>query len=472
MLPLDINLIDPASRLVKSIDPTDAAVAHKLSSSPNDSESFTSDVPTPSSQEHHKDSASSHHRKKHGHPPSQPNFYNNSIIEKYAAQATKRVTLRQLTVFGRHLTEDKLLRSANYIREELPVRLAHRIRDFQHLPFIVGTNPHIEHVYSLYYNAFEKFRSVAPIQTLGQNHDFCELVESMLNTHLIAIPQLAMGIAETARHMDPETVNRFMNEVLRSRIGRRVLAEQHIHLSAVFEGRMAPEDGWIGIVNTRCQAANTVRQCASVATELFRDHYTSVTGVEPPLVVVNGHENARFTYIPDHIEYILVELLKNSMRFTFETHAPSELKALVDEQDEASNSSADTTKALPKGASDIQLPPIKVTIGASDTEITFRISDEGGGIPRDFLSNLWSYSHASKRLFKNFEKMPKLAAKVTERIPERLHLGLGLPMSRVYANYWGGGIAIHSMHGYGTDAYVKIAIGNQFENLTYEGSAE
>jgi signal transduction histidine kinase len=303
---------------------------------------------------------------------------------------------------------------------------------------------------------------------LEDNNQFCELIENMLNKHLIAIPQLAMGIAETAHHMPAETVNRFMNEMLRSRIGRRVLAEQHTTLSLVFDGELAPEEGWIGIVNTQCHAAETVEKCAALATELFRNAYSNQTGIEPPKVIINGHENARFTYIPDHIEYILVELLKNSMRFTFERHAPSELKALLDQQDAledaAARNGAEFAGKTPEPVPivpGIQLPDISVTIGASEADITFRISDQGGGINREFLQNLWSYSHASKRVFLNFEKMPKLAAKVAEPVPERLHLGLGLPMSRVYANYWGGNIAVHSMHGYGTDAYVKIVTGNQ-----------
>jgi signal transduction histidine kinase len=284
----------------------------------------------------------------------------------------------------------------------------------------------------------------------------------MLNTHLIAIPQLAMGIAETAMHMSNATADRFMNEMLRSRIGRRVLAEQHIHLSAAFDGRMAQDEGWIGIVNTLCHASSTVRQCADLATEIFRESYTDKTGVLPPKVVVDGHLNARFTYIPDHLEYILVELLKNSMRFTFEKHAPKELQELV--KDSTSSSTLSGTDAEPVVApiqTDVILPEIRITIGRSENDITFRVSDQGGGIDKDLLSNLWSYSHASKRLFFNFKEMPKLAAKVEERIPEMLHLGLGLPMSRVYANYFGGSITLNSMHGYGTDAYVKILTGNQ-----------
>ena len=60
-----------------------------------------------------------------------PNFYSNRILDQFSSKETNRVTLRQLTVFGRGMTETKLIKSANYVRNELPVRLAHRIRDFQ-----------------------------------------------------------------------------------------------------------------------------------------------------------------------------------------------------------------------------------------------------------------------------------------------------------------------------------------------------
>ncbi|KAJ3176780.1 hypothetical protein HK101_010375 [Irineochytrium annulatum] len=394
-------------------------------------------------------------------------FYNNRVLERYAERETKRVTLRQLTVFGRHLTEEKLIKSANYVREELPVRLAHRIRglhephlftsasplspfmssDFQHLPFIVGTNPHIEQLYNLYWDAFERFRSFGEIKTLEENREFCELVEEMLERHLVAIPQLAMGIAESSEHLTPAVADRFMNEMLRSRIGRRVLAEQHITLSAVFDGREAHDDGWIGIVNTKCRASDVIHLCSTLAGNLFRESNPN-TLLQPPEVLIDGHKDAHFTYIPDHIEYIVFELIRNSMRATLNAHGD---------------------RCAAGGA---PLPPIRVTVGRCDTAITFRVSDQGGGIKKEALANMWSYVDASKRTLMNFERLPKLAAKVTETVPDALSLGLGLPMSRVYANYWGGAMALHSMHGYGTDAYVKIAVGNQMENLTYESEQD
>eukprot|EP00041_Stephanoeca_diplocostata_P024362 m.616058 g.616058 ORF g.616058 m.616058 type:complete len:134 (+) comp22511_c0_seq13:1952-2353(+) len=35
-------------------------------------------------------------------------------------------------------------------------------------------------------------------------------------------------------------------------------------------------------------------------------------------------------------------------------------------------------------------------------------------------------------------------------------LGFGMPMSKMYCEYFGGSLQIQSMHGYGTDAYVTL----------------
>ncbi|KAI8846416.1 branched-chain alpha-ketoacid dehydrogenase [Chytridium lagenaria] len=354
-------------------------------------------------------------------------FYNNRILERYAAKETKRVTLRQLTVFGRNLTEDKLLRSGTI--------LAHRIRDFQHLPFIVGTNPHIEELYALYWDAFERFRTFREIKTMEDNREFCDLPPCRY-------PKLALGIAEAAPHMSLQTADRFFNEMLRSRIGRRVLAEQHITLSAVFD---------------------VVDRCASLASRLFQQSLTTPpsfsdmpTLIQPPEVTLDGHASALFTYIPDHIEYILFEILRNSMRFTFETHGRGGVFCGCC----SCGGGGGGRRRV------VRLPPIRVTVGASDTNITFRVSDQGGGIREIFsthLTNLTAMTTAMPQRDRNLERMPRECA-------EELNLGLGLPMSRVYANYWGGAIAVHAMHGYGSDAYVRIATGNQMENLTYGGA--
>ncbi|KAL5037331.1 Protein-serine/threonine kinase [Batrachochytrium dendrobatidis] len=420
---------------------------------------------------------------------SHSNFYHNRVLEKYVEQEVKRVTLRQLSVFGRNFNLEKVLRSANYIRTELSVRLAHRISRFQQLPFVVGTNPHIEFIYNLYWEAFETFRSMAPITTIEQNRELCAIVQSLLNAHLVAIPELALGIAQSEQHMTTQAADKFINETLRSRIGRRVLAEQHIALSQVFDGTKEAQPDWIGIVNINCHARAAVDKCASLAGKLFRQAYN----IEPPEVIIDGFEDATFTYIPDHIEYILFELIKNSIRFTAKKHAKhlslqpqapllsetnlQSAKEIVEKdnfsqpEQKSSEIKSEVAPSIVPVPTQAKLPPVRVTIGKSDTHIMFRISDQGGGIKQSSLPKVWSYlNDSSKKRYLEFDKLPIISqATKTESVsilPScALHLGLGLPMSRVYANYWGGNISMYSMEGYGTDVYVSISIGNQCENL-------
>ncbi|KAI9343041.1 branched-chain alpha-ketoacid dehydrogenase [Zopfochytrium polystomum] len=432
-------------------------------------------------------------RARSGSPPKRS--YSIGVLEKYAAKETKRVTLRQLTVFGRNLNEEKLIRSANYVREELAVRLAHRIQDFHQLPFIVGTNPHFKRLIELYGVAFDTFRNVPEITSLEANREFCKLVQMMLTTHLVVIPQLAMGIAETAHQMDPRAADKFMNEMLRSRIGRRVLAEQHLALSNRFDrdfslpgvatlggNRDRSDSSSIGIVDTQCHAQRVASRCGVLSSNWFRSSFSfdNLNIPPPPNIIIDGDVDTTFTYIPDHIEYILFELLKNSMQFSFKRHTPELYEAAVrkaEERDLADQFSTPTTGPADQldGFTDQTvndrpvLPTIRITVGSGPSEVTFRVSDQGGGIPKEIQDSIWSYSSPAKRAFLNFNRMPELAAVVNERVPPTLNLGLGLPMSRVYANYWGGTLHVHSMNGYGTDAYVKISVANQLENLTYDG---
>lgn len=45
-----------------------------------------------------------------------------SILDDYVQKEARPISLRQLTYFGRTLTESRLLSSANYVRTELPTR--------------------------------------------------------------------------------------------------------------------------------------------------------------------------------------------------------------------------------------------------------------------------------------------------------------------------------------------------------------
>ena len=57
--------------------------------------------------------------------------------------------------------------------------------------------------------------------------------------------------------------------------------------------------------------------------------------------------------------------------------------------------------------------------------------------------------------------------------PPNLRLGMGLPMSRAYAEYWAGSLELHSLEGFGVDAFLQCSkLGNKSEQLTTRASMD
>lgn len=138
------------------------------------------------------------------------------------------------------------------------------------------------------------------------------------------------------------------------------------------------------------------------------------------------------------LDYIMLELLKNSMRATVEWHGV-----------------------------DGEFPPIKVIIadGNDNEDVVIKVSDEGGGIPRSNMKKIWSYLFSTADPSIQEEMVGENEGDHSTDSP-LAGLGYGLPISRSYCRYFGGDLSIMSMEGYGTDAFVYLArLGNTREPL-------
>ncbi|PVI00941.1 alpha-ketoacid dehydrogenase kinase [Periconia macrospinosa] len=415
---------------------------------------------------------------KHNHKP--PHSAIDLSTNRWVQREARPISLRRLTFFGRTLTERRLLDSANYCRLELPTRIAHRLRDIQTLPYVVVANPHLAHVYELYLRAFERFRRIPEIRSLDDCENYCKVLEETLKEHATVIPRLAIGVLEVRGLMKPEEIDRFMNTMLRSRISRRVIAEQHLALTETFNSPWHfpnaqpthdPNAETVGEIFLKCNAKEIVDRCGETTKELVKLAYGS--HVELPEIKVEGHLDATFPYILSHLEYIIGELLRNSIQAVIEQRKYKDAKP----------------------------PPIEVLICETSQHVIIRISDQGGGIPTEILSHLWSFSKGPRRekRLENLARVPKLVGTLQElqtpaehspdkqsdktdvlttsqhpaslstltSRPPNLRLGIGLPMSRVYAEYWAGSLEIHNLEGFGVDAFLQISkLGNKNERLT------
>lgn len=96
--------------------------------------------------------------------------------------------------------------------------------------------------------------------------------------------------------------------------------------------------------------------------------------------------------------------------------------------------------------------------------VTFccQVSDEGGGIARSGLPKIWTYLYSTA-----LSPLDDMEDSGDADGPAVLAgYGYGLPLSRLYARYFGGDLQIISMEGYGTDAYLHLnRLGNVQEPL-------
>ncbi|GES94297.1 alpha-ketoacid dehydrogenase kinase [Rhizophagus clarus] len=333
-------------------------------------------------------------------------FYDDKVT-KYAEKSIKPVTLKELMRFVQPSLDntESLLESAKYTRSELPVRLARRVKALQNLPFIVGTNPYIKKT----------------------DEKFAEMLKEMVISHSENIPTLAKGFQECKKYMSSEDIKNFLDDMISARIGIRLIAEQHIALHNNLN-----DTSYTGIIDTKLCPQKLIQSCSKFVKELFEVHYGSA-----PNILINGQIDTTFTYVPVHLEYIIAEVLKNSCRATVE---------------------------YSQKFNRTEHPPVIVTISKGKNFIGIRVRDQGGGVPAKDLPSIFDYSYTtvpqddivggsgSLNILANVSKMAMqsgLGGPIAG-------LGYGLPLARIYANYFGGSIDLVSLHDYGCDVFLRL----------------
>jgi hypothetical protein len=107
------------------------------------------------------------------------------------------------------------------------------------------------------------------------------------------------------------------------------------------------------------------------------------------------------------------------------------------------------------------MTPVRVVIVKGAAEVTIKVSDEGGGIPRSTMARIFKFTHSTSR--QEYEGNTDFA---TVEAGIKHMRGFGLPLARIYARYFGGELTLKSMEGYGLDAYLYLPrLGDACENL-------
>uniref|UniRef100_A0A8C1U4Y7 Protein-serine/threonine kinase n=1 Tax=Cyprinus carpio TaxID=7962 RepID=A0A8C1U4Y7_CYPCA len=324
-------------------------------------------------------------------------FYNQPAIDASAEKPSVRLTPATMLYAGKSPDGQHVLSSARYLHKELPVRIAHRIKGFRSLPFIIGCNPTILQVHELYIRAYHMLSDFPAITDQETEARYSKLVKQLLDDHKDVVTMLAEGFRECRKHiMDETLVRNFLDTTLTSRLGIRMLATHHIALHE--DNVLCPDLN--GNVNVLIPLVPCRRLC---------EHQYG----NSPRVRINGHVAARFPFIPLPLDYILPELLKN----------------------------------------------IHTRHTSGSTIFCCQNSYRGGGIPHSILDRVMDYHFSTAEQSTQDPRMSNLFDNITNSGPQSgpMHgFGFGLPTSRAYAEYLGGSLAIQSMQGIGTDVYLRV----------------
>lgn len=366
-------------------------------------------------------------------------------IFHYSRKPLPQLLLGQLYKQSEKLSSSFILQNARETIEHLLIYNARRLREFRSLPYLVVLNPSILESYDSYLQLMSALlkASLYTPHTPEENAEFTETVLSeFIDIHADTLPSLSKGFGEVSNLLSMKQITQFLDRHLRERISMRLIAHQHIELSRSIAGDYVPGGRYNGVVKL-LHLPDVIRKNAEVVNDITMMKYDQSVQVKidtnlgyywsqadpvPPEKVLN------FPYIEYHLDYIFMEVFKNSFRAHIE------------------NKISD---------------PVTVTISASQQTPRFmeiRIRDKGKGIPPRTLKHIFDYS------FTTYESNEGESFKTLNVPPEHLGgghsvagMGFGLPMAKQYIEVFNeavgdstkGLLTVQTYPRWGTDVYVK-----------------
>lgn len=346
------------------------------------------------------------------------------LIQDYAKKPIPPITYEYLTQYKPPLEKNEEFMLSIQTVNLLLCYTCRQLQTIQNLPYIVVLNPNIELTNSLYLRTLATLLNVEYPYGLHHRDTMVDLLKNFLEEHQDTLTTLAAGFQEVMKFYDHEHVFKFLNLHLRNRISMKMLAIHHLALleqsDRFHQGIKSNE---IGILYKDLKISSLVEQVGEFVNDLCSISYDN----NVPVKIMEGHD-VTFTCIPTSLEYVLTEVLKNSLRAHIE---------------HANEDNLLTQK------------PVEVTIVRNDNELQIRIRDFGGGIPPLVEEKMFDYSYSTVAERKN-DTGAEAYILPGESVNNVSGMGFGLPMCRAYMEMFDGRLDIQSLWGWGTDVYIRI----------------
>eukprot|EP00041_Stephanoeca_diplocostata_P011707 m.193656 g.193656 ORF g.193656 m.193656 type:complete len:413 (-) comp18637_c0_seq4:2048-3286(-) len=366
-------------------------------------------------------------------------FYDKTVAT-WSTMDLPPVKIQNLFAPTTEVTDEMMLNSARNVRSIVAVRLARRIHKIQQLPFIVGINPHINLLHDLYFDVFSQLIAYPePKTTLDERTMTQDLFPVLLQSTVSVMPMLGRASHELRKVMPLAQLTELFNSLLTGRILRRTLMQHHMSLDLLY--RRAHADGHVqvdepvddGFIGMHCDLEHIANTSFQKARYLCMDKY----GFAVDMVVEKPPERT-ICYFASHLDSVLEEVFKNACVAVMECALRNNGGVLT----------ADTA-----------IPPIEVSFYKSDDEITIKVCDQGGGIPKEAQQNMFNYGYSAWSAdgeSKPLLSAPKGSSEIPAGLRGLLYEGFGLPMALQYVKFFGGDIKLQTVPGHGTDVNIHL----------------
>ncbi|TYJ96234.1 pyruvate dehydrogenase (acetyl-transferring) kinase [Cucumis melo var. makuwa] len=360
-------------------------------------------------------------------------------VQKWGCMKQTGVSLRYMMEFGSKPTAKNLLISAQFLHKELPIRIARRAIELENLPYGLSVKPAVlkvfffifllpfffccrlisalhlvELVRDWYLDSFRDLRSFPEIKNSDDEKEFTQMIKAIKVRHNNVVPMMALGVQQLKKglrlnnvgYQNLHEIHQFLDRFYMSRIGIRMLIGQHVELH-----NPNPLPDCVGYIHTKMSPVKVAESASEDARAICLREYGSA-----PNIKIYGDPSFTFPYVPTHLHLMVFELVKNSLRAVQERFMDSDKVA----------------------------PLVRIIVADGIEDVTIKVSDEGGGIPRSGLPKIFTYLYTTAK--NPLDEHPDLG---TADLVTMAGYGYGLPISRLYARYFGGDLQVISMEGYG-----------------------
>ena len=341
-----------------------------------------------------------------------------SVLKNFYNKSATPIQLNMLKVLDKNKSnfENILINQSNFLKKELQIRLSHRVFNLIKLPYGLPHVEEIQNITNLYIDSFGEILNFENINNIEEVVKFSQLLENIKYKHNDLEINMSQGIKKIENYdlVDLNILNKELDNFFLSRIGIRTLIN---HYTSTVNGGQ----GIIKDCNINTLICNCIHDVNYISSRIYPEEVCDY-------ISISGNDSLNINYIPEHIHYIIMEILKNSV-----------IASYCEKTETFSN--------------------INIKFSEGKDYITIKISDKGQSFSKSKLKDIFSYSYSTYPvdITNGFEigNLPMIGG-----------LGFGLPMSRIYSKYFNGDLVICPMENEGTDVYIYInKLGNNEEVL-------